>query len=77
MLFCGSGSTAAIDTLIRLLEPSPGERPVVFIGPYEHHSNELVWRESIADVVTIGESPTVASTSATSSASCDVMQTVR
>jgi selenocysteine lyase/cysteine desulfurase len=31
------------------------ERPVVFIGPYEHHSNELPWRESIADVVTIGE----------------------
>ena len=31
------------------------ERPLVFIGPYEHHSNELPWRESIADVVTIGE----------------------
>jgi selenocysteine lyase/cysteine desulfurase len=31
------------------------ERPVVFIGPYEHHSNDLPWRESIADVVTIGE----------------------
>jgi selenocysteine lyase/cysteine desulfurase len=28
---------------------------VVFIGPYEHHSNELPWRESIADVITIGE----------------------
>jgi selenocysteine lyase/cysteine desulfurase len=57
VLFCGSGSTAAIDTLIRLLAPAPCERPVVFIGPYEHHSNELVWRESIADVVTISESP--------------------
>ena len=22
----------------------PGERPVVFIGPFEHHSNELPWR---------------------------------
>ena len=31
------------------------ERPVVFIGPYEHHSNELPWRESIADVVIIDE----------------------
>src|SRR4029079_10607690 len=31
------------------------ERPVVFIGPYEPHSNELPWRESIADVVTIHE----------------------
>jgi len=25
----------------------------VFIGPFEHHSNELPWRESIADVVVI------------------------
>ena len=33
----------------------PSARPVVFIGPYEHHSNELPWRESIADVVTIHE----------------------
>ena len=31
------------------------QRPVVFAGPYEHHSNELPWRESIADVVVIGE----------------------
>ena len=27
----------------------------MFIGPYEHHSNELPWRESIADLVTIHE----------------------
>jgi selenocysteine lyase/cysteine desulfurase len=27
----------------------------VFIGPFEHHSNELPWRESICDVVTIPE----------------------
>ncbi len=25
----------------------------MFIGPFEHHSNELPWRESIADVVMI------------------------
>ena len=31
------------------------ERPVVFVGPYEHHSNELPWRETIAEVVVIGE----------------------
>jgi selenocysteine lyase/cysteine desulfurase len=35
----------------------PEERPVVFVGPYEHHSNELPWRESIADVVTIDADP--------------------
>ena len=28
---------------------------MVFIGPYEHHSNELPWRESIADVVVVEE----------------------
>ncbi|MFN2525252.1 MAG: aminotransferase class V-fold PLP-dependent enzyme, partial [Actinomycetota bacterium] len=71
VIFCGSGSTGAIDKLInilnlripndldrryRLREVIPeDERPVVFIGPYEHHSNELPWRESICDVVVIGE----------------------
>ena len=30
-------------------------RPVVFHGPFEHHSNELWWRESIATVVSICE----------------------
>jgi selenocysteine lyase/cysteine desulfurase len=57
VLFCGSGTTGAIDKLIRLLELDGRERPVVFIGPYEHHSNELPWRESIAEVVTIREDP--------------------
>ncbi|MEZ5189919.1 MAG: aminotransferase class V-fold PLP-dependent enzyme [Schumannella sp.] len=72
VLFCGSGSTYAIDKLIGVLGlrvPSalddtwhvtdaipPNRRPVVFLGPFEHHSNELAWRESIADVVTIRES---------------------
>ena len=30
---------------------------MVFVGPYEHHSNELPWRESFADVVVIREDP--------------------
>lgn len=71
VLFCGTGSTGAIAKLIGVLGirvPSALEdrhhlsdhiaaddRPVVFVGPYEHHSNELPWRESIADVVTIRE----------------------
>ncbi|WP_121251632.1 aminotransferase class V-fold PLP-dependent enzyme [Nocardioides ferulae] len=71
VVFTGSGCTGAIDKLVGVLGlrvPSvlddrydltgripPDERPVVFIGPYEHHSNELPWRESIADVVTIRE----------------------
>ncbi|KAL6999243.1 hypothetical protein U1Q18_000404 [Sarracenia purpurea var. burkii] len=30
------------------------ERWVVFVGPYEHHSNLLSWRQSLAEVVEIG-----------------------
>jgi selenocysteine lyase/cysteine desulfurase len=71
VVFAGSGATGAIDRLVAVLGmriPSalesryalsshipPEERPVVFIGPFEHHSNELPWRESIADVVRIDE----------------------
>ncbi|MEY3211421.1 MAG: hypothetical protein RIT28_1902 [Pseudomonadota bacterium] len=71
VIFCGSGATGAIHKLVECLNlriphnldlryglsqhiPAD-ERPVVFIGPYEHHSNELPWRESICDVVTIPE----------------------
>lgn len=69
VIFCGSGATAAINKLIDVLNlrlPAEldarcclsaavpeAERPVVLIGPYEHHSNELPWRESIADVEVI------------------------
>ena len=71
VIFAGSGTTGAIDRLIGIMnlripaeldsryqftEQIPtNERPVVFIGPFEHHSNELPWRESICDVVRIPE----------------------
>jgi selenocysteine lyase/cysteine desulfurase len=71
VIFCGSGATAAVGKLIGILEmrlpagPDQryglsgriplADRPVVFVGPYEHHSNELPWRESVADVVVIAE----------------------
>ncbi|MEU6536947.1 aminotransferase class V-fold PLP-dependent enzyme [Streptomyces sp. NPDC047000] len=61
VIFCGSGATAAVNKLIGILGlRGPGqlpeaERPVVFLGPYEHHSDELPWRESAADVVVVGE----------------------
>ncbi|RMG99675.1 MAG: aminotransferase class V-fold PLP-dependent enzyme [Deltaproteobacteria bacterium] len=70
VLFCGAGATAAINKLVGLLgwkipEPldraydlssriPPNERPLVLLGPYEHHSNELPWVESVADVVEVG-----------------------
>jgi selenocysteine lyase/cysteine desulfurase len=28
-------------------------RPMIYVGPYEHHSNELMWRETYCDVVEI------------------------
>lgn len=71
VIFGGSGATGAINKLVEILNLRlphdldqrhglgrhiPVEaRPVVFIGPYEHHSNELPWRESIAEVVVIPE----------------------
>ncbi|KAM1938358.1 hypothetical protein FF1_015968 [Malus domestica] len=30
------------------------ERWLVFVGPYEHHSNLLLWRQSLAQVIEIG-----------------------
>ena len=48
------GRASTIATTCARRSP-PAERPVVFIGPYEHHSNELPWRESLADVVVIPE----------------------
>ena len=59
VVFCGSGATAAVAKLVGLLELGAlarpaGPRPVVFVGPFEHHSN-LLWRESAAEVVAIGE----------------------
>ncbi|GJM87823.1 hypothetical protein PR202_ga03817 [Eleusine coracana subsp. coracana] len=70
LLFCGAGTTAAIKRLQEVMGvalPSAElrrrlasqlraeERWVVFVGPYEHHSNLLSWRQSLAEeVVEIG-----------------------
>jgi selenocysteine lyase/cysteine desulfurase len=35
-------------------ERAERERPIVFIGPYEHHTNELMWREAFVEVVVVG-----------------------
>jgi selenocysteine lyase/cysteine desulfurase len=65
LVFCGSGSTAAVRRLQDILGLTvcgphratvlaalpEHERPVVFVGPYEHHSNEVSWRETLAEVV--------------------------
>jgi selenocysteine lyase/cysteine desulfurase len=62
----GAGTTAAVHQLQQILGiylPPAGRdffqarreenRPVVFVGPYEHHSNEVSWRECHAEVVEI------------------------
>lgn len=63
IIFAGSGMTAAINKMQRILGlKSCGvlkkkecirekERPVVFITHMEHHSNHTSWYETIADVV--------------------------
>ena len=55
VIFAGSGATAGLNRLVALLGVAEAARPVVLIGPYEHHSNILPWRESGAQVVEIPE----------------------
>ncbi|KAF7014414.1 unnamed protein product [Triticum aestivum] len=69
LIFCGAGTTAAIKRLQEIIGvalPSvemrnrlsaqlrAEERWVVFVGPYEHHTNLLSWRQSLAEVVEVG-----------------------
>jgi selenocysteine lyase/cysteine desulfurase len=69
--FPGTGATGAVKRLQEILGVAvpcsrreallaalpEEERPVVFVGPYEHHSNEVSWRESLAEVVTVPLGP--------------------
>jgi selenocysteine lyase/cysteine desulfurase len=59
VIFAGSGATAGINRLVKLLGVTDaiasGQRVCVIIGPYEHHSNILPWRESGAEIVEIAE----------------------
>lgn len=73
VLFAGSGATGAVDKLIGILglripaelddryhfsdQIPAAQRPVVLVGPYEHHSNELPWRETIAEVIEVASDP--------------------
>lgn len=61
-IFAGSGSTAGLNRLVGLLDiagiTARGGCAVVVIGPYEHHSNILPWRESGAVVIEIPEAAT-------------------
>jgi selenocysteine lyase/cysteine desulfurase len=63
LIFAGTGTTGAINKMIAILgikvpaqmqkymkDIPQDERPMVFISAQEHHSNELMWRETVADV---------------------------
>ncbi|KAF4523112.1 hypothetical protein B566_EDAN003126 [Ephemera danica] len=54
LIFAGHGCTGAVHKLIHALNLS--EPPVVFVGPCEHHSNLLPWRDIGAKILRIGES---------------------
>jgi selenocysteine lyase/cysteine desulfurase len=59
VIFAGSGATAGLNRLVSLFgvnDPSRRAAARIIIGPYEHHSNILPWRESGAEVIEIGES---------------------
>ena len=59
VIFAGAGATAGIHRLVRLFgadcTDAEGRPALVVLGPYEHHSNLLPWRESGADVVELRE----------------------
>lgn len=48
---------AAAAAGVDLEAASAAFKPVVFIGPYEHHTNELMWREAWAEVRVVGFGP--------------------
>lgn len=60
VIFSGAGATSGLNRLVSLFGVNTGSRvkPRVIIGPYEHHSNILPWRESGAELVEIAESAT-------------------
>ncbi len=58
VVFAGSGATAGLNRLVQLFGVNAARNPVVLVGPYEHHSNILPWRESNARVLEIPEAST-------------------
>jgi len=53
LIFCGSGSTGAINKIVSQFLGELPKKPLVFLGPYEHHSNVLPWRESGVEIISV------------------------
>ena len=65
---CGCGATGAVKRLQEILGlyippatraryrslPPTYEMPLVIVGPYEHHSNEISYREALCETVRVG-----------------------
>lgn len=50
-IFVGTGCTGAVNKLIQAMRIcEAADTPVVFAGPYDHHSTLLPWREVGAQV---------------------------
>ncbi len=62
VIFTGSGATAGLNRLVALFgvreAAVAGKAVRIIIGPYEHHSNILPWRESGAEIIELAEAPT-------------------
>ncbi|MDD2781128.1 aminotransferase class V-fold PLP-dependent enzyme [Sulfuricurvum sp.] len=68
LISCGCGATGAIKRLQEILGlyippatrsryislPLAGDMPLVIVGPYEHHSNEISYREALCETVRVG-----------------------
>lgn len=64
LIMTGSGMTGAVNKFQRLLGfkeesrfASDNDKPVIFVSHLEHHSNDISWRETVADVETIDLCP--------------------
>ena len=56
VIFTGAGATGASNALVHILGVKERARgAVVLVGPFEHHSNIIPWRESGARIVRIAE----------------------
>lgn len=67
LLPCGSGATGAIKKFQELLglyippatrarfnfNANTMEKPLILVGPFEHHSNEISYREALCDIIRI------------------------
>ena len=65
LITSGNGTTSAVELLLDCLglhhvatSQDQADRPVIFVGPFEHHSNLLPWRElPNVDIVMVPEHP--------------------